>query len=357
MSGQIDCMLVSGTGTRLPHTDLFTWQVRDVIAVFEVKKNLFSAELAGSHVHLRKVLDLHWDDFVRAPHGKVNVESAEHAFKMIVGFPPPPREQLPTLPFDIEMIYRALTVELVSPIRVALSYSGFRSEKPLRDGFIGFLKKNIGKAGMSPVMLPSLIVSGQYSLLKMNGQPYSGRQYETWWPIFASSHENPLIFVLEIIWTRLSERTEMPEWFDQDLGIEKLALLLGCRAVQQDGKSGWQYDVTEFTETQLREPGEQHTWEPHFLTVFQHTVVAHLCRHDSVGLSESLLHNLSQQEQEELEELFEVRLVGYEADRIVLLTRSCRCAILPDGRFAAADDSSGRFSAWVERYLDDRKRR
>jgi hypothetical protein len=353
-SGQIDCMLVSGSGVPIPHTNLFTWNIRDVIAVFEVKKNLFSSELAGAHAHLRKVLDLHWEDFVSSPPGAVNMEAALHAYKMIVGSPPPDRVLLETLPFDLEMIYRALTVELVSPIRVAFGYTGFRSEKSLRDGLTNFITKNTGKAGMSPPMLPNLIVCGQHSLIKMNGLPYSGRRDNGWWPIFASSHANPLIFILEVIWTRLSEYTNMPEWFDRDLGMEQLALLLTCRAVQQDEKMGWQYQRIDLTEAEMNLLPDQRRWEPHFVTSFQHTVVAHLCHHESVGLSEPLLRNLSTKEQAELDELVEVRLVGLDGDTLKLLTRQCRSLILPDGRFAVADDSSGRFSAWLERYMESR---
>src|SRR5579863_5493450 len=40
-SGQIDCMLVHGTGTPVPYSPgTYKWHVKDVLAVFEVKKNL-----------------------------------------------------------------------------------------------------------------------------------------------------------------------------------------------------------------------------------------------------------------------------------------------------------------------------
>ena len=40
MTGQIDCMLVKGDGIQIPYTDLYKWHIKDVIAVFEVKKTL-----------------------------------------------------------------------------------------------------------------------------------------------------------------------------------------------------------------------------------------------------------------------------------------------------------------------------
>jgi hypothetical protein len=46
-SGQIDCMLVSGSGKRLPYSNASVWNIRDVIAIVEVKKTLFSAQVDG----------------------------------------------------------------------------------------------------------------------------------------------------------------------------------------------------------------------------------------------------------------------------------------------------------------------
>jgi hypothetical protein len=72
---------------------------------------------------------LHAPDELSYPRGELRVLRWQiHAYKMIAGCPPPDRELLEDLPFDLKMLYRALTVELVSPVRVALGYSGFRSE-------------------------------------------------------------------------------------------------------------------------------------------------------------------------------------------------------------------------------------
>ena len=42
MTGEIDCMLVKGEGERIPFTNCYKWHIKDVIAVFEVKKRLYS---------------------------------------------------------------------------------------------------------------------------------------------------------------------------------------------------------------------------------------------------------------------------------------------------------------------------
>lgn len=355
LSGQIDCMLVAGAGLQIPFTDLFKWHVRDIIAVFEVKKNLFSSGLADSHSQLLNVLELYWKEVQTNHGGTFNIEAAIHAFKQIVGFPPPAREQLETLPFDTEMIYRFLMVELISPVRIVFGYSGYRSEFSLRNGFVKFLRSNIGKPGFSPSMLPNLIVCGKSALLKLNGFPYSAPRTKDWWPIIASSSENPLVFILEIIWSRLSERTQMPEWFDQDLSMERISPLLSCRAKQQEDASGWEYDLTLISKADLEEPIKTVEWEPHFVSPFQFTIVNWLCKHEFISVDDPLLADLSPEEESDFKLIFDWRLVGREGGNIVLLTRACQCVILPDGRFAVGDNSSGRLSAWISNYMTRRK--
>jgi hypothetical protein len=355
LSGQIDCMLVSGSGTRVPHTQLFKWPVKAILAVFEVKKRLFSAELVESHSQLLKILHLHWKEVVTNPDGVIDIEPSLHAFKQIVGFPPPPREKLEQLPFEIEMIYRSLTVEQISPIRIVFGYSGYRSEYALRTKFVQFLKANLGASGFSPVMLPTLIVCGGYSLLKLNGHPYSSPRQNGWWPIVASSNDNPLILALELIWDRLSHRMAMPNWYDSDLGMEALSPLLACRAIKPGKKMGWEYNITSISKKCLEETTPRVEWHPHFVNVFQFTIMNALCQRAEIPLTDPLLQNLSVEESEDLNQLSKLRLIGHEANNLVLLTRQCRCLITPDGKFVVADDSSGRFSAWAMRLLQERQ--
>lgn len=52
-SGQMDCMLVRGSGEQIPFTSSYRWPIRDVLAVFEVKKTLGYEDLKDAFVHLR----------------------------------------------------------------------------------------------------------------------------------------------------------------------------------------------------------------------------------------------------------------------------------------------------------------
>lgn len=56
LSGQMDCMLVKGEGELIPYTNSYKWHVKNVLLVFEVKKNLYSADLINSFLKLRQVV-------------------------------------------------------------------------------------------------------------------------------------------------------------------------------------------------------------------------------------------------------------------------------------------------------------
>src|ERR1019366_5237784 len=55
-TGQLDYMLVRGAGTPVPYvTGVHQWHVEDVLAVFEVKKNLFGVDLGDAYDQLKSV--------------------------------------------------------------------------------------------------------------------------------------------------------------------------------------------------------------------------------------------------------------------------------------------------------------
>jgi hypothetical protein len=58
MSNQIDCMIVEGEGEKLPFKDEYLWDINNVIAIIEVKKNLYKDELEGAYLNLKSAMDL-----------------------------------------------------------------------------------------------------------------------------------------------------------------------------------------------------------------------------------------------------------------------------------------------------------
>src|SRR5687767_11023058 len=55
-TGQLDCMLVRGEGTPVPFVSgMYQWHIQDVLAVLEVKKELFGSELGDAYDQLKSV--------------------------------------------------------------------------------------------------------------------------------------------------------------------------------------------------------------------------------------------------------------------------------------------------------------
>jgi hypothetical protein len=138
MSGEIDCMLVTGDGEKIPHTDKTIYDSSQVVAVIQVKKNLYSKDVKDSYENLRSVIDVTELREGEYYHGRILRDS----FRQICKQELPPRSELKKLPFALEMIYHVLLLDAIYPIRIVWGYNGFASEFSLRDGFIKYLEKH-----------------------------------------------------------------------------------------------------------------------------------------------------------------------------------------------------------------------
>jgi hypothetical protein len=347
-SGQIDCMIVSGSGKQLPYCKSSVWNIRDVIAVIEVKKTLFSAQVETAYDQLRQFLDLRWDDFQNSPPEVLNIGPALQAYRLITGLEPPLHSEAGKLPFHLEMLYRALVVEQISPVRIIFGYGGFKSEASLREGFFDFLKKHPKQQGFGGIALPALIVCGQFSLVKLDGFPFTYPMQGKRWLIYGSSHQNPLYFLLELIWTRLSHRFTMPGWYMSDLKLGQLSPVLSGQAIKRDGLCGWEYWTHS---PQLFPAGEEPkpvTWEPVAVTDFGFYVFSQLCARESLPQVPEYT-GATAEEKREFQKMIEARIIGYEGDQITLLTNRAMCVTGPDGNTYIGENDTGRLSAWLER--------
>jgi hypothetical protein len=187
-SGQIDCMLVRGEGEAIPYTDAFVWPVQDVIAVFEIKKTLYQDDLIDAFAKLRAVrnLDRAHKASLKGASGKVDIRSARRAFGETTRLVAPAYDNLDSLSLNHQLIFH-----------------GYATEKAFRDSLLTHLKSQLNTAGYGPGSFPQLMISGRFSLGKANGQPYSARMHGEWWPFYFSSRVNPVLLLLEYVWTRL----------------------------------------------------------------------------------------------------------------------------------------------------------
>lgn len=363
LSNQIDCMLVRGEGTPIPYTTKFKWHIKDVLAVIEVKKDLFSKGLDEAYHQLRDVLGTYsnWIQNVKSGNS-VNIEPSLRVFSEVTGIVAPPHDNLDQIPPEIEHIYHLIVGDQFSPIRIALGYGGFSSEYGLRKGFLKFLEDKILMQGYGPQAFPQLVVAGNASLVKFSGHPYRSPMRNDKTLLLASSRANPLLLILELIWTKLSYIQPMPELFGEDLQMEGLAPLLWMKlkeSLDQPGQFGWEFTAEKITKKALESTPTFSDWEPDVLSKEQFVIINQLCQGKDIETTDtdfvSFVTTSGQSVDEFIDDLVETRLVARKGTMIELITKECAAMILPDGRFVAAENNTGRLTRWVQRFMAEQK--
>ncbi|MAU01271.1 MAG: hypothetical protein CL608_29350 [Anaerolineaceae bacterium] len=376
LSRQIDCMLVSGEGTPIPYTEELKYHIAQVIAVIEVKKNLYSNELDSAYRNLLSTKEL---SLKGLKDEGTSVRLFREAFYSLVGEDPFSYEDFDQMPFWKKHICLALNSESLIPIRMAIGYHGFASENSLREAFISYLNEKIDVDGYGPVSLPNLITSGDFSLIKLNCMPYgirvNSRQAfydlfglfdidptnipvsgENMWPLYASYPANPLLLLLELIWTRLGHSFQL-NINDDDLGIEVIRPLVLAKAIERDGQVGWHYEFIPFSDEQLAKLPTLLNWRPMVLNKEQSLIVLHLIDNENSGeISEIDIHDpelvkLLNSNIDELDRVIKsisrMGILDIKDEKISLSTRHLKVAAMPNGEIVAGDDNEGMFTKWL----------
>jgi hypothetical protein len=244
-------MLVTGEGKSVPYTDDFVWPIQNVLAVFEVKKNLYGADLDDAFQKLRTINEI-FDVYVRSAHPQFDISPAFTAFARLTGLYPRSREEVARLPEELKFFYHLLVTEQVGPIRVIMGYEGYVDEAGLRRGFSDYLEQNkTTPRGFGLGSFPSLVICRSSSLLKMNGQPYISPLVDGWWVAGVSNNENPIRILLELIWTRLSNQFKQYFPMNDTLQMERLAPFLLARIGRIGQNVGWEFQHHELDKKEL----------------------------------------------------------------------------------------------------------
>lgn len=354
LSNQIDCMIVVGEGEQLPYTDFYKYDINQVIMVVEVKKNLYTKELSEGYDNLRSVYHVQADNYRDIAH-----DCIDNAFRMISGKPLPDNGDLDSLDFQSQMLYHLILVESILPLRVIFGFSGFANEVSLRDKFCEYLSThavaNGGKGkGYGPQSFPNLIISGDFSLVKTNGMPYAididDIEGFCW---IASFRRNPILLFLELLWTRLQSQFNLPNMvFGDEIQNEAIAPLLTMKCLENRG--GWEYHQIPFNKAILNAMDSmEKVWEPKKLTEDEFILMNYLCSVGEISVEDlksiASLENVDQI----LYDLKKERLIYVDNGIIKLLTKNCKCAIVPGYGEVAADDSDGRLTNWIMKKMEE----
>jgi len=257
------------------------------------------------------------------------------------------------------MIFHTLVMEQLSPIRIILGHHGFQSEHSFREAMIGFIEKNLNQQGFGVGSFPQLIISEKFSLIKVNGQPYSAPMKNNYWDFYVSSQENPIIFVLELIWTKLQREYQLSGLWGEDLQQECMHVFLSGRAIKKEGKMGWEYQYTPIDKEVLEEEVIPEDWSPVFLDQPQFLVVNRLCSGKVENIDDQELITYIESKglniQDFTDSLLATGLVALNGRALELTSEMCQCVILPTGQYVAAENNTGRLSRWTEKQLEQRR--
>ncbi|VTQ59493.1 Uncharacterised protein [Campylobacter jejuni] len=253
LSSQIDCMLVQGEGERIPHTNEYKYKIKNVIAIFEVKKNLFLSELRDSLNLLEKT-----DSFFNLSKSisDLNFHFINRSFEKITYTKPPHINDLDKLNEHDYAVYQALASDQLAPIRIAIGYEGYKTEARFREGFMSYLSEH---EKFRIFKIPSLIISDNFSIIKMNGFPYyCSNPDDKKWVVAASSNCNPLVFILELIFDKIQQKYGVNLHLDEEIVDENTYPLLSI--TKKDAK--WGAHLIEVDSSFLKNREPYLTWNP-----------------------------------------------------------------------------------------------
>jgi hypothetical protein len=359
---EFDVLLVEGDGRNMPFTNRYEFRPEQVIAILQVKKNLYSKDISEGFTNLQFIID-HYENKKTEPFMyKLHKDSFRAICRKDID-----AYKLKELTLEEEFVYSTLAIEAQLPVRILWGFNGFASEWNYRESFIEYLTKNLTTSaknkipGFGPHNFPNLIICRNFSMMKQNGMPFiSPLNEKKWWPFYATSSYNPTYYILEAIWTRLSYKYEQlpTSIFGEDLTMEPATRFLDCRIKEFNGGFGWEYDYFAATEETLKENTNVVQWEPVFLDEKQHIVITELCEKGEIDLANHGGLDVFVMEKQNyssldhfIEKLKRTGLASVENNKLKLLTDLCQCVIMPDGRTVAGDNKTGRLTRWVENQM------
>lgn len=262
---QFDCMLVQGDGERYGLTNEYRYPIEQVLCVFEVKKRLTKTDLADAINHLADVQRLHLD----AAYGHqpeqpfASVRAAVRSYERITGrIGPDSYRALDAMPLQERSLIGFLERQRHAPVTVVLGYDGYRSEFGLRGALLKIMEGEVAKATNTSIdLLPTLMTSGDFSIVKCNAQPYLVHRETNGWVGAASTRHNAALILLELLWTKISSFCEVKMPFGDDMETETLVELFALKALPHRDAFGWEVTVFEYSEAKLERP-QSTAWLP-----------------------------------------------------------------------------------------------
>lgn len=355
---EFDVILSEGKGELIPYTDSYKFKPSQVIAVIQVKKTLSNQELRNSYDNLKQVTAAFQKNISSMDASMVDDSFRNICHKRITSY------NKGVLNKQEESIYHTLVMDSFFPLRIVLGYNGYKTELGIRNSFVDFLESNAGNnqapiKGFSPMSFPNLIISENYSLIKLTGCPYCvplNNVREGWWEIMTSSHYNPMHFFLEMLWTKLSYRFHVipSSIFGDDLKIEPHSIFLRTKIHlnNDEDPDGWEYEYSEISEEVLSTQNNIREWEPCVVDMIQAQMLNELNNHninlnDAQEMESFVTKNGYSSLMSLVKSLEKKGLVSVEGNEVSLLIKQLVLSFSPDGNIYVFDGYDNKKTHWL----------
>jgi hypothetical protein len=344
LSKQIDCMIVVGDGIEIPYIKAYKYDISQVIAVIEVKKDLFGKEMDLSYKNLLSVKN------IIKPDHDMEIDIFEQAYENVTGRKLPNKQELDKMAEEEQYLYHALLVESYMPIRIAFGYGGFSTEQSLRRAFIDYMSSNTKVKGYSVSSIPSLIVADQNSILKTNGIPFAisiKNQEKGEWGVLGSANRAPILLLLYLIWTRLYYLfPDLPEEI-----FDNTEIFINPLMKAKGRKEGWEYT---FIEGKLEYSNEE-MWKPLEITLMSNILLKMIEKGYSITLDNKFLIEECVKNgevfSEVIKDLVYKRIVCVDNSVIRVLSDNW-ITVIYNGKYYFGDNFNNRMIEWCNNLIN-----
>ncbi len=354
ISDELDCLLVVGDGQKMAFANRHKYHIKDVIAVIQVKKNLYSNDIDSSHHNLRSIFEVSEPRDAEPYVGRL----FRDAYKILTLKDFPSKERRERFTDRENIIYHYLMMEAFHPLRIVIGYYGYTTEFGLREGFVKKLEEITKEGpvrGYSPGSFPSLYICGNNSIIKNNGMPMgiSLSDEEYYFHILTSSNGKVMYHLLELIWTRLSYKFGISsDIFGDDYDSEATHPFISCKE-QKIGDDSWGWDLFyhPLTRKQLSAPLVSTPWAPTEIDRNKYSLLLILSNVGSIELErdeqfKKFIKDNSLDVDKFIKELVETRLVYIDEAKMGLLVDEIHLVISPDGKMYAGENKSGEMTTY-----------
>lgn len=359
---EFDVILAEGEGKPVPYTDKFIFAPQQVLVVIQVKKSFNAKEIGDSYENLMQIPDLYIDLKAENYMCRLATDSIHNTLQRSIN-----EYQQGEFSLEEEYVYHSLVTAAKLPLTIVLGYNGLKSEASLREKYYEYLLGRISTKdgiikGYGPNNFPSLLVCGENSIVKLAGTPYNAplkNSPKGWWDFMASTHMNPMYLFLDMLWTKLSYKYQLPSViFGDDLESPKMTPFLSCQITMQGDMMGWNYLYHDFEKKDLESNEGTIEWEPFYIDDIQFRVMNILCACGEFDFAEVpvIEKDALKAGYESLDALIKSlcdtgMVARVDQNKIRLISRGCQVMMIGDKNIMG-ENNSGRMDNWLMKHMD-----